>query len=88
MNKNIFGEPLITCSTNPITGFFRNGCCDSSENDFGKHLVCAVMNDRFLEFQLVQGNDLISPKKDFQNPSWKNKRKYTNEILKKLCGSC
>lgn len=75
MNKkrkvNVLGGKLIECSIDPMTGFFRNGCCDSSENDFGKHLVCAVMNDRFLEFQLVQGNDLISPKKDFNFPGLK-----------------
>ena len=61
MNKNIFGEPLITCSTNPLTGYFRNGCCDTDESDLGMHTVCVVVNQDFLLFSKAVGNDLITP---------------------------
>ena len=63
--KNVLGGELILCSSDPITGFTRNGCCDSHENDFGRHLLCAQVDNYFLEFQLSKGNDLITPKKEF-----------------------
>lgn len=66
--KNVLGEKLIKCSLDPITGFNRNGCCESLEHDPGKHIICGVMNKKFLEFQLVMGNDLITPKKEFNFP--------------------
>ena len=58
---NVLGEPLTTCSTAPMTGFYRDGCCNTGPGDFGLHLVCAVMTDEFLEFSAAQGNDLITP---------------------------
>lgn len=61
MNKNIFGEPLITCSTKPLTGFFRNGCCDTDETDAGTHTVCVIVNKNFLLFSKAAGNDLTTP---------------------------
>ena len=73
---NVLGGKLIECSKKPMTGYFRNGCCDSSKNDLGKHIICAVMNDRFLEFQLLRGNDLITPKKDFDFPGLKKGDKW------------
>lgn len=60
-SKNVFGEKLITCSENPLTGFFRNGCCDTGPEDRGKHLVCAVMTSDFLQFSKSRGNDLTTP---------------------------
>jgi hypothetical protein len=60
-NLNVFGEPLKTCSENPLTGFFRDGCCRTDENDFGSHTVCAVVTKEFLEFSYQMGNDLITP---------------------------
>ncbi|TVR17885.1 MAG: DUF2237 domain-containing protein [Balneolaceae bacterium] len=60
-SKNIFGEKLITCSEDPLTGFFRNGCCDTGPEDRGKHLVCAVMTSEFLQFSKSRGNDLTTP---------------------------
>ena len=48
MNLNIFGEELVTCSTQPLTGFFRDGCCKTDEEDFGTHTVCAVVTQEFL----------------------------------------
>ena len=60
-NLNIFGQPLIACSTNPITGFFRDGCCNTNEEDFGVHTVCIVATTEFLEFSKQVGNDLSTP---------------------------
>lgn len=59
-NLNIFGETLKTCSENPLTGFFRDGCCRTDSNDFGSHTVCAVVTQEFLEFSYQMGNDLIT----------------------------
>ena len=64
-NKNIFGEPLITCSTDPLTGFFRNGCCDTQSDDFGMHTVCVVVDIAFLSFSKSVGNDLTTPYPEF-----------------------
>lgn len=58
MNRNIFGEPLITCSTKPLTGFFRNGCCDTDDSDTGMHTVCVIVDKNFLLFSKAVGNDL------------------------------
>lgn len=71
MAKNVFGEQLITCSTNPMTGFFRDGCCHTDENDLGTHTVCAVMTDEFLQFSLSRGNDLITERPEFVFPGLK-----------------
>ena len=61
MNKNIFGEPLITCSAQPLTGYFRNGCCDTDNTDAGMHTVCIIANQDFLLFSKAVGNDLSTP---------------------------
>ena len=61
MNKNIFGEPLITCSKEPLTGYFRNGCCDTDDSDYGMHTVCVVATKEFLDFSKSIGNDLSTP---------------------------
>jgi uncharacterized protein (DUF2237 family) len=60
--KNIFGEALITCCTNPVTGFYRDGFCRTNKEDNGKHVVCAIVTEEFLQFSLHQGNDLITPR--------------------------
>ncbi|HZW12927.1 MAG TPA: DUF2237 domain-containing protein [Noviherbaspirillum sp.] len=59
--KNVFGEPLVPCSFNPLTGFFRDGCCKTNVDDVGTHVVCAVMTEEFLEFSRSRGNDLSTP---------------------------
>ena len=61
MNKNIFGEKLITCSDSPLTGFFRNGCCDTDDSDVGMHTVCVIVDQDFLSFSKAVGNDLTTP---------------------------
>ena len=65
MNKNIFGEPLIECSKDPLTGFFRNGCCDTDDSDTGMHTVCVVVDDEFLTFSKLVGNDLSTSIPEF-----------------------
>jgi len=52
---NVFGAPLQSCGRDPMTGFFRNGCCDTSDDDFGAHTVCAVMTREFLAFSKYVG---------------------------------
>jgi uncharacterized protein len=64
--KNVFGEPLVACSFDPLTGFFRDGCCKTNEQDIGSHLICAVVDERFLKFSLAKGNDLITPRPQWQ----------------------
>src|SRR5579871_6773953 len=63
--KNVIGEPLEVCSVSPMTGFFRNGCCDTHPKDIGSHTVCAVMTASFLEFSKSSGNDLSTPVPEF-----------------------
>ena len=58
---NVFDEPLETCSEEPKTGFFRDGCCNTSDNDLGSHTVCVKVTRDFLEFSRVRGNDLSTP---------------------------
>jgi uncharacterized protein (DUF2237 family) len=59
--RNVFGERLEVCSLNPMTGFFRDGCCDTSREDVGSHTVCSVMTAEFLAFSKSRGNDLSTP---------------------------
>jgi uncharacterized protein (DUF2237 family) len=64
-DRNVLGDPLIPCSTDPMTGFYRDGCCRSSDDDHGVHSVCCVMTDDFLAFSKAVGNDLSTPR-----PQW------------------
>lgn len=70
-SKNVFGEPIKACSYNPMTGFFRNGCCDTGADDHGNHTVCAIMTDEFLQFSKSMGNDLSTPLSQFDFPGLK-----------------
>ncbi len=70
-SKNVLGGALQPCSINPMTGFFRNGCCDTSREDIGSHTVCAVMTAEFLAFSKASGNDLSTPMPDFGFPGLK-----------------
>jgi len=65
---NIFNEPLEACSFDPVTGFFRSGCCQTSELDTGNHTVCAIMTEEFLKFSKSKGNDLSTPVPAFDFP--------------------
>jgi uncharacterized protein len=61
MAKNVLGTDLQSCSTDPITGFYRDGCCNTGGDDAGVHTVCAVVTDEFLAFSKAAGNDLSTP---------------------------
>ena len=65
MAKNVLGDDLIACGMDPITGFYRNGSCETGPDDAGVHTVCAVMTDEFLEFSKSRGNDLSTPRPEF-----------------------
>lgn len=65
MNKNVFGEPLKICGINPLTGYSRTGFCTLSKEDIGTHIVCAIVDDKFLLFTLSKGNNLITPTNGF-----------------------
>ncbi|MEM8767202.1 MAG: DUF2237 domain-containing protein [Pseudomonadota bacterium] len=65
---NVFGEPLEPCSVDPLTGFFRDGCCRTGSQDLGSHVVCARVTAEFLEFSRSRGNDLISPRPEYRFP--------------------
>jgi uncharacterized protein (DUF2237 family) len=71
-SRNVLGGRLESCSIKPMTGFFRNGCCDTSPEDVGSHTVCAVMTDEFLKFSKARGNDLSTPMPDFGFPGLKS----------------
>ncbi|MEX0768169.1 MAG: DUF2237 domain-containing protein [Microthrixaceae bacterium] len=65
MSKNVLGTELETCSTSPLTGYTRTGCCETDGSDTGVHSVCSVMTSEFLEFSKQQGNDLSTPRPEF-----------------------
>ena len=61
MEKNVLGTELVPCSYDPLTGYFRDGCCNTDASDGGAHLVCIRVTAEFLEFSRSRGNDLITP---------------------------
>jgi len=62
---NVFDEALIPCSTDPLTGFFRDGCCNTNDQDHGSHTICIEASQEFLEYSRFKGNDLSTPMPDF-----------------------
>lgn len=70
-SRNVLGLPLEACSQEPVTGFFRNGCCDTSREDTGSHTVCSVLNEEFLAFSKSVGNDLSTPIPEYGFPGLK-----------------
>jgi uncharacterized protein len=65
---NVFGQPLIPCSLDPLTGFYRDGCCATGPDDTGRHVVCAIMTAEFLTFSRARGNDLSTPRPEYRFP--------------------
>jgi len=63
---NVLGSPLQACSFSPLTGYFRDGCCNTDANDHGTHVVCARVTAEFLDYSLAQGNDLITPRPELR----------------------
>jgi len=68
MPKNVLGSDLGGCCTAPMTGFYRDGFCRTDEQDQGRHVICAIMSESFLTFTRSRGNDLSTPRPEFQFP--------------------
>ena len=68
---NVLGQTLEPCSTDPVTGFFRDGCCNTGPMDSGQHTVCAVMTEGFLAYSKYLGNDLSTPRPEYNFPGLK-----------------
>ena len=71
-DRNVMGGILAPCSTTPLTGFYRDGCCNTGPEDLGMHIVCARVTRAFLEFAREQGNDLITPVPEYGFPGLKS----------------
>ena len=69
--RNVLGDELIACCMDPVTGFFRDGFCNTNQMDTGTHVVCAIMTDKFLEFTKSRGNDLSTPVPEYRFPGLK-----------------
>jgi len=69
--RNVLGRPLAVCSGKPLAGFYRDGCCNTGEEDLGSHTVCAEMTTAFLAYTKMQGNDLSRPRPEFGFPGLK-----------------
>lgn len=68
VQRNVFGEPIETCSDRPLTGFYRSGCCETGPEDLGVHTVCVLVTAEFLAFSKSRGNDLSTPMPEFDFP--------------------
>ena len=68
---NVLGQPLAPCSTDPLTGFYRNGCCDTGAEDAGSHTVCVIVTAEFLALSKYLGNDLSTPRPEYRFPGLK-----------------
>jgi uncharacterized protein (DUF2237 family) len=66
--RNVLGGPLEPCGTDPMTGFFRDGCCSTGPDDIGRHTICAVVSAEFLDHQRSIGNDLSTPMPEYRFP--------------------
>ena len=78
---NVLGRRLITCSTQPLTGFFRDGCCHTGRQDAGSHTVCAIMTDEFLAYSQMAGNDLSTPRPEFDFSGLKSGDRWKDATL-------
>ena len=69
--RNVLGSEIQDCSIDPMTGFYRDGCCNTGPGDIGTHTVCSIMTDEFLEYSRNKGNDLTTPRPEFGFPGLK-----------------
>jgi uncharacterized protein (DUF2237 family) len=69
--RNVLGGALAVCSADPMTGWLRDGCCNTDANDNGRHVVCAVVSAEFLAFSRDTGNDLVTPRPEYGFPGLK-----------------
>jgi uncharacterized protein len=67
-DRNVLGSPLEPCGTDPLTGFYRDGCCSTGPEDLGRHTICAVVTAEFLDHQRSIGNDLSTPRPEYRFP--------------------
>ena len=70
-HKNVLGEPLKPCCNDPLTGFYRNGFCQTGVDDVGNHIICTVVTEEFLAFSQQVGNDLSTPRSEYRFPGLK-----------------
>ena len=82
---NVLGEPLQPCSMNPLTGFYRDGCCKTGEDDRGKHIVCAQMTEDFLNYTKSRGNDLSTAIPQFGFPGLKPGDQWYSHNKQRQC---
>jgi len=80
--RNVLGGELKCCCLKPLTGFYRDGYCRTGPDDLGRHTVCAILTDEFLEFTLSMGNDLITPRPEFNFPGLKAGDKWCLCVLR------
>ena len=64
--RNVLGTELVPCSYDPLTGYFRDGCCSTDDSDLGSHLICVRVNEAFLAFSMARGNDLVTPRPEYR----------------------
>ena len=76
LNKNVYGEPIEICSKETMTGYLRNGSCETLDDDIGSHTVCAKVTSEFLEYSKNKGNDLITPRPELDFPGLKEGDKW------------
>ena len=76
LNKNVYGEPIQICSKETMTGYLRNGSCETLDDDIGSHTVCAKVTSEFLEYSKSKGNDLITPRPELDFPGLKEGDKW------------
>ncbi len=69
--KNVLGYDLQLCGKDPVTGFYRDGCCNTGPGDVGTHTICAIITEEFLEYSKSKGNDLTTPRHEFGFPGLK-----------------
>ena len=79
---NVFGQPLELCCNSPITGFYRDGFCNTGSSDYGTHVVCSIMTKEFLEYSKSMGNDLSTPNKMYAFPGLKPGDKWCVCVLR------
>jgi uncharacterized protein (DUF2237 family) len=63
---NVLGTPLVPCSYDPLTGYYRDGCCNTDAHDHGSHVICAKVTQAFLDFSATRGNDLVTPRPEYR----------------------
>ena len=82
VERNVLGSELIPCSYDPLTGYFRDGCCKTDASDRGSHVVCAVVTDEFLEYSKSRGNDLSTPRPEYRFPGLKDGDRWCLRALR------